>query len=207
MDVQTSLNCSMKMPKSISLSLDLDSDGIRFLKWLKDSKEPWNTFNTTTTVSLSFLQPTISSLKALHRAECLVSRGQGKKLLAAVSATSSSFEMAEYRACTSTLIPTIRVRMRRGFDGVRTISGKTIPSKVRHLNSRAPNHAERNSDWHGAAQLSSISAAARLPTFLSFTSRPRSSSGLSSDNTLFICPECFRKAETMRSVPCGVRAT
>lgn len=31
--------------------------------------------------------------------------------------------------------------------------------------------------------------------------------GLSSENTLFICPECFRKAETMRSLPCEVRAT
>jgi hypothetical protein len=28
----------------------LDSEGTRFLKWLKDSKEPWTTFNTTTTV-------------------------------------------------------------------------------------------------------------------------------------------------------------
>jgi hypothetical protein len=64
-------------------------------------------------------------LKALHRAECLVSRGQGAKLLAAVSATSSSFEMAEYRACTSILIPTIRGRMSHGFDGVRTVSGET----------------------------------------------------------------------------------
>ena len=62
-------------------------------------------------------------------------------------------------------------------------------------------------DSHGAAQLSSINAAARLPTFLSLTSRPRSSSGLSSENTLFICPECFRKAETMRFLPRGVRAT
>jgi hypothetical protein len=39
-----------------------------------------------------------------------------------------------------------------------------------------------------AAQLPPISAAARLPTFLSVTSRSRSSSGLSSENTLFICP-------------------
>ena len=31
-EVQTSLNCSTKMPKSISLNLDLDSDGTRFLK-------------------------------------------------------------------------------------------------------------------------------------------------------------------------------
>ena len=49
----------------------------------------------------------------------------------------------------------------------------------------------------------SISAAARLPTFLIFTSKARSSSGLSSDNTLFICAECLRKAETMRSLPRG----
>ncbi len=41
--------------------------------------------------------------------------------------------------------------------------------------------------------ISFFSAAARLPTFLSVTSRPRSSCGLSSKNTLFICPECFRK--------------
>src|SRR5580704_7363294 len=60
---------------------------------------------------------------------------------------------------------------------------------------------------HEADQLSSISAAARLPTFLSITSRPLSSFGLSSENTLFICPECFRKAEAMRSLPRGVRAT
>jgi len=31
-EVQTSLNCSTKMPKSISLNSDLDSDGTRFLK-------------------------------------------------------------------------------------------------------------------------------------------------------------------------------
>jgi hypothetical protein len=42
-----------------------------------------------------------------------------------VSATSSSFEMDEYRACTSILIPTIQARMRRGFDGVRTVSGES----------------------------------------------------------------------------------
>ena len=34
----------------ISLSSDLDLDGIRFLKWLKDSKASWNTFSTTMTV-------------------------------------------------------------------------------------------------------------------------------------------------------------
>jgi hypothetical protein len=61
--------------------------------------------------------------------------------------------------------------------------------------------------WQGAGQLSFLSVTARLPTFLSVASRPRSSSGLSSENTLFICPECFRKAETMRSLPRGVRAT
>jgi hypothetical protein len=42
---------------------------------------------------------------------------------------------------------------------------------ARHLSSCAPNHAERNSDWHGATQLSSINAAARLSTFLTVTSR------------------------------------
>jgi hypothetical protein len=33
--------------------------------------------------------------------------------------------MDEYRACTSILIPTIQARMRRGFDGVRTVSGES----------------------------------------------------------------------------------
>jgi len=32
-----------------SRNSDLDSDGIRFLKWLRDSKEPWNPFDTITT--------------------------------------------------------------------------------------------------------------------------------------------------------------
>src|ERR1700722_6671182 len=54
---------------------------------------------------------------------------------------------------------------------------------------------QTNAGWHGAAQRFAISAAARLPTLLSLTSRLRSSAGFSSDNTLFICPECFRKAE------------
>jgi hypothetical protein len=54
---------------------------------------------------------------------------------------------------------------------------------------------------------STMSAAARLPAFLSATSRPRSSSRLSSENTLFICAECFRKADAMRSLPRGERAT
>ena len=44
-------------------------------------------------------------------------------LLAEVFATSSSFEIAEYRACTSISIPTIQARMRRGLDGVRIVSG------------------------------------------------------------------------------------
>jgi ketosteroid isomerase-like protein len=44
----------MKMPKSISRNSDLDSGGTRFSKWLKDSKEPWNTFKTITTV-LTFI--------------------------------------------------------------------------------------------------------------------------------------------------------
>jgi hypothetical protein len=124
-DARTFLNCSMKMRKFTSLNSDFDLDGIHFLKWLKDSKASWNTFNTTVTVSISFLQPTISSLKARHRAECLASRGQAAKLLAGVSATYSSFEMAEYRACTSILILTMQARMRRGFDGVRIVSGES----------------------------------------------------------------------------------
>jgi hypothetical protein len=53
------------------------------------------------------------------------SRGQEAKLPVVVSATSSSFGMAEYRACTSILIPTMRARMSRGFDGVRTVSGES----------------------------------------------------------------------------------
>jgi hypothetical protein len=128
-----SFNCSMKTPNSISLNSDLDLDGTRFLKWLKDLKESWKPFNTITTVSFSFLQATTSSLKALHRAGCLVSRGQAAKLLAGVSATYSNFETAEYRACTSILIPTIPVRMRRGFDGVETVSGESDDPPVRSL--------------------------------------------------------------------------
>src|SRR6266404_3819105 len=67
--------------------------------------------------------------------------------------------------------------------------------------------AAESVNWHRVVQLSSMTVAARLPTFFSATSRPRSSSELSSENTFFICPECFRKAETMRSLPRGVRAT
>ena len=44
------LSYSMKTPKFIFLSSDLDLDGNRFWKWLKDSKGPWNTFNTITMV-------------------------------------------------------------------------------------------------------------------------------------------------------------
>src|SRR2546430_9690801 len=47
----------------------------------------------------------------------------GGKLLADVSATSLNFEMAEYHACTFISIPTIRVRMKRGFYGARIVSG------------------------------------------------------------------------------------
>src|SRR2546426_6269437 len=48
-DVQTSLNCSMKMPNFIFRNSDLDLDETRFLKWLKDLRGSWNTSNTTTT--------------------------------------------------------------------------------------------------------------------------------------------------------------
>ena len=47
----------------------------------------------------------------------------GAKLLADVSATSLNFVMAEYPACTFISIPTIRVRMNRGFAGARIDSG------------------------------------------------------------------------------------
>jgi hypothetical protein len=84
--------------------------------------------------TLEYIQHDYDRLIFIPSADYLVVEGtsQGRmsaswaaaKLLAGVSATSSSFEMAEYRVCTSTLIPTIRVRMRRGFDGVRTVSGE-----------------------------------------------------------------------------------
>lgn len=70
----------------------------------------------------TFIATTIWWLKALQRAECRVSRGRVAKPLADVSATSSSFEMAEYRACTSISIPTIRAMMKSGFGGVRIVS-------------------------------------------------------------------------------------
>src|SRR6267143_946590 len=97
----------MKMPKSTSLNSDWDLGGTRFLKWQKDSKGPWNTFNTIMTVCISFLQATIWSLKARQRAECLVKPGPEVKLPADVSATFSSFATAEYPACTSISIRTI----------------------------------------------------------------------------------------------------
>jgi hypothetical protein len=56
------------------------------------------------------------------RAEWPESRGQAAKLLAGVSATSSSFEMAEYRACI--LILTIQARMRHGLSGGRIVNGE-----------------------------------------------------------------------------------
>ena len=80
-------------------------------------------------------------------------------------------------------------------------------SKTRTAPSRLALVADRRGDRIASQRFGSISTAARLPTFLSDDSRPRSSPGLSSENTFFICPECFRKAETMRSLPRGVRAT
>jgi hypothetical protein len=38
--------------------------------------------------------------------------------------TSSSFEMVEYRACTSVSILTVQARTRHGFDGGRIVSGE-----------------------------------------------------------------------------------
>ena len=70
--------------------------------------------------------PTIWLLKAPHGAAYPVSRGPVAKLPVDVSATCSSFVMAEYRACTSISIPTILAKMRRAFDGVRIVSGKIV---------------------------------------------------------------------------------
>src|SRR5437016_5458323 len=114
----------MQMPKSIFPNSASDRAASRFWKWLRDSKGYWNTFNTITTGLISFLQATISSLKALHMGECLVRRGRAGKLPAGVSATSSSFGMAEYRACTSISTPTTQVRTICGFDGVRIVNGE-----------------------------------------------------------------------------------
>jgi len=69
---------------------------------------------------------------------------QAAKLLAGVSATSSSFAMAEYRACISISIPTIRVRMRRDFDGVRIVSGDEDTSQVlQHIHLADPQSSRR----------------------------------------------------------------
>jgi hypothetical protein len=64
-------------------------------------------------------------VEGTSRGRCLVSRGQAAKLLAGVSATSSSFEMVAHRACTPISILTIWVRMRRDFDGVGTVGGES----------------------------------------------------------------------------------
>ena len=64
-------------------------------------------------------------VEGTSRGRMSVSRGQAAKLLARVSATSSSFEMVAYRACTSISVPIIRVRMRHDFDGVGTVSGES----------------------------------------------------------------------------------
>jgi hypothetical protein len=58
-----------------------------------------------------------------------------------------------------------------------------------------------------AIQLCFMSTSARLPTFFSANSRVRSSSELSSENTLFMSRACFRNALTISSLPRGVRAT
>jgi hypothetical protein len=47
-----------------------------------------------------------------------------------VSATSSSFAMAEYPAYTSISIPTIRERMKHALDGVRIVSGDILKFSV-----------------------------------------------------------------------------
>src|ERR1700746_3462177 len=86
--------------------------------------------------ALDYIQHDYDCLTFIPSADYLVVEGTsqgrmsgkswaGAKLLAVVSATSSSFEMTEYRACTSILIPTIRARTRRGFDGVRNVSGES----------------------------------------------------------------------------------
>ena len=63
-------------------------------------------------------------------AECRGSLGQEAKLPADVSATSLNFAMAAYHPCTFISIPTIRVRMNRGFDGARIVSGDVDSDSV-----------------------------------------------------------------------------
>ena len=112
----------MTMPKSISLNSDLDLGGTRLVKGFEG---PWNGIHQHDYDRLTFI-PSGDCLVVEGTSQGRMSgRGQAAKLLAGVSATSSSFEMAEYRVCTSILIPTNRVRMRRGFDGVGTVSGET----------------------------------------------------------------------------------
>jgi len=48
----------------------------------------------------------------------------GGKTPGGVSATYSSFEMAEYRACRSILILTMKARISQGFDGLRIVSSE-----------------------------------------------------------------------------------
>jgi hypothetical protein len=101
-------------------------------------------------------------------------------------------------------------KVRLGFSGYwlqqvtdHRIDGSSVPGSME----RIVGLVSRSEAGPSGVHVCCISATARMPTFLSNTSRPRISSGLSSENTFFICPECFRKAETMRSLPCGVRAT
>jgi hypothetical protein len=85
---------------------------------------------------LEYIQHDYDRLNFIPSADYLIVEGtsqggmsgkswQAVKLLAGVSVTFSSFEMAEYRACTSILILTIQGRMRHGFDGVRIVSGES----------------------------------------------------------------------------------
>ena len=69
-------------------------------------------------------------LKALLTAKCLENLGQTAKLQAGVSATCSSFEMAEFRACTSISIPTIREKTKHGLDGAGIATGDVLLRSV-----------------------------------------------------------------------------
>jgi len=84
---------------------------------------------------LEYIQHDFDRLNFIPSADYLIVEGasqgrmsgkswQAAKPLAGVSATYSSFEMAEYRACTFILILTMQARMRQGFDGVRIVSGE-----------------------------------------------------------------------------------
>jgi hypothetical protein len=50
---------------------------------------------------------------------------QGRPDILELFQEDAEVEMVAYRACTSISIPIIRVRMRRDFDGVGTISGES----------------------------------------------------------------------------------